>query len=660
MIKLFVNGFLGVVLLLGLTCSGIVTAKFQSPLLMAGKKTLYQRVLARPEAYLHSQPTSRAEQTYAVAPFTIFYVYERKRIEGVEWVKVGHEKRNRTLGWIPADRLIDWKQTLTVAFKDPLGHDRVLLFKDRESLRNIVEGRDLFGYELLYRKAAAGEVSEKSPVIAIQPKAYVDVVEDFYLVPITQHEDVYIGEEQGLLLQVATLPKQEPQTKLSEPKQAPQQVTTDYRSAIVFVIDSTISMGPYIDRTREAVHRVYDSIERYGLKNKVSFGLIAYRDNLNVAPGLEYLTRTYASLQQGTDPRTFFTGVDRVGAARVSSKGYIEDAYAGVKKAIEDIDWSGYRARYVVLITDAGARPGHDPLGQTGLNAEALRQLAFDKNLSIWTLHLRTPEGRADHSSAEEQYRRLSHYPQIGELYYPVELGSVTDFGRALEAFASQIAQQVRDTAQGLPPALVPDEPKDSELAEFQRKVSTLGYALRMRYLQKAAGGLIPEVFNAWLVDRDIAEPERKNLEVRVLLTRDQLSDLQHVLKKVMEATEEGVFSPSDFLDELKSVAATISRDPAATGRSTRVAGGQEQNLADLGYMREYIEDLPYKGEVMNLSLQTWEDWPAKEQLKFLHRLESKINYYQTIHDNTDLWISLDGGPVTGDSVFPVALEMLP
>ncbi len=207
---------------------------------------------------------------------------------------------------------------------------------------------------------------------------------------------------------------------------------------------------------------------------------------------------------------------------------------------------------------------------------------------------------------------------------------------------------------------MVPDEPKNSELAEFQRKVSTLGYALRMRYLQKAAGGRIPEVFNAWLVDRDIAEPERKNLEVRVLLTRDQLSDLQHVLKKVMEATEEGVFSPSDFLDELKSVAATISRDPAATGRSTRVAGGQEQNLADLGYMREYIEDLPYKGEVMNLSLQTWEDWPAKEQLKFLHRLESKINYYQTIHDNTDLWISLDGGPVTGDSVFPVALEMLP
>ncbi len=660
MITSLINSFLGVVLLLGLTHSGEVAAKLQSPLLMAGKKTLYQRVLARPNAYLHTKPSNQARQTYAVAPFTIFYVYERKQLEEVEWVKVGYEKRNKTLGWIPADKLIDWKQTLTVAFKDPLGHDRVLLFRDRESLRNIVEGRDLFGYNLLYRKAAAGEVSAESPVIAIQPKAYVDIVEDFYLVPITQHEDVYIGDKQGLLLQVTTLPKKDSPTDQPKPKREPKPIARDYRSAIVFVIDSTISMGPYIDRTREAVHKIYESVESRDLKEKVSFGLIAYRDNLNAAPGLGYLTRTYASLEQGTDPRAFFTGVDRVGAARVSSKGYIEDAYAGIKKAIEDIDWSGYQARYIVLITDAGARPGHDPLSHTGLNAEALRQLAYDKNLSIWTLHLKTPEGRADHGSAEEQYRRLSYYPQIGELYYPVELGSVTDFGRTLETFASQIAQQVQETAQGLPPALMPDEPNKTELAEFQRKVSALGYALRMRYLQKASGGQVPEVFNAWLVDRDIAEPERKNLEVRVLLTRDQLSDLQLVLKKVMEATEEGVFSPSDFLDELKSVAATISRDPEATGRSTRAAGDREQNLADLGYMREYIEDLPYKGEVMNLSLQTWEDWPAKEQLKFLHRLESKINYYQTIHDNTDLWISLDGGPVSGDSVFPVALEMLP
>jgi serine/threonine-protein kinase PpkA len=181
-----------------------------------------------------------------------------------------------------------------------------------------------------------------------------------------------------------------------------------------------------------------------------------------------------------------------------------------------------------------------------------------------------------------------------------------------------------------------------------------------MRYLQRRQGETVPEVFNAWMVDRDFDDPTRKSLDVRVLLTRDQLSDLQYVLKRVLDAAEEGVLSPATLLDDLKSLAASISRDPQAASASTRATGARGENLADLGYMREYIEGLPYRGDVMNLSLQEWEDWSAKKQLGFIHKLESKINYYQALHDNTDLWISLDGGPVSGDSVFPVSLAQLP
>ena len=64
--------------------------------------------------------------------------------------------------------------------------------------------------------------------------------------------------------------------------------------------------------------------------------------------------------------------------------------------------------------------------------------------------------------------------------------------------------------------------------------------------------------------------------------------------------------------------------------------------------------------EVMDLSLEDWETWPARRQIEFLHQLENKISYYRALHDHTDLWVSLDGGDVDGDSVFPVALEMLP
>jgi serine/threonine-protein kinase PpkA len=190
--------------------------------------------------------------------------------------------------------------------------------------------------------------------------------------------------------------------------------------------------------------------------------------------------------------------------------------------------------------------------------------------------------------------------------------------------------------------------------------VAKLGYALRMRYLQKSEGGKVPDVFDAWLLDRDFRDPGRSTLDVRVLLTRDQLSDLHDVLKEVLSRAEEGLLSPQNFLNELKSLAATLSRTPEQLGATTATTAGEGNSLADLGFMREYIEGLPYTGEVMGLSLEDWQSWPTRQQVAFLNRLEEKVNYYRALHDHTDLWVSLDGGPVGGDSVFPVPLEMLP
>ena len=425
-------------------------------------------------------------------------------------------------------------------------------------------------------------------------------------------------------------------------------------------------MGPYIDRTREAVARVYSAIEKQGLTNQVSFGLTAYRDNTDEVPELEYLTRRYASLQQGTDVKEFFDRVNSLEPAQVSSKDFREDAYAGIKSAIEETDWASFDARYVVLITDASPRDSHDSLGATRLSAQALRQLAFDKGVSIWVLHLRTPEAPADHESAASLYKQLSFFPGIGDFYYGVSLGQVDEFGDVLETLAGQITQQVLATTNGLPPIPLKQQQvavetqevaAETQLEQLQGRVAKLGNALRMRYLQKESGQPPPAVFDAWMVDRDFINPERSSVDVRVLLTRDQLSDLKHVMQQVLELAEEGVLSPQNFIDDLKSLAATVSRDPSSVGGSTSEGGG---NLADMGYMREYIEDLPYTGEVMGLTLETWEEWSAKVQIEFMHRLESKINYYQALHDHTDLWVTPGGGSVNGNSVFPVALELLP
>lgn len=622
------------------------------PLLVPGKESLYQRVVARPGSVLYDQP-STASPARAVVPFTALYVYERDEVGGEPWLRVGTDSHGRDLGWLAGDQAIEWRQSLTVAFREPLGRDRVLLFRDRESLKRLVDERDLETYRALYDEAVAGDIGPGSPVAAIQPRANLDIQENFYLVPILDHEDVFLADRQARMLKVASVPLEEKVAAAA---------ADDYRAGVVFVLDSTVSMGPYIDRTRDVVRGVYDAIDAADLENQVSFGLIAYRDNVEVRPQLGYLTREFADLQSGLAADTFFERVAEVEAAEVSSKDFREDAYAGVKRAIEDMDWRDFDARFIILVTDAAPRTGGDPLSTTGLDTRALRQLAQDKGVAIWVMHLLTPRGAGNHTVAAREYRALSAYPGIGDFYYGVGMGDVDEFGEVLEALASQLTAQVRKTSAGAspPPAIAPVAEEASQLARLQQKVETLGYALRMRYLQKRQGVQAPTVFDAWLVDRDFENPDVQTVDVRVLLTRDQLSDMQDVLRRVLEAAEEGLLSPKGFINDLKSVAASLSRDPSAAPGSTRVAGAGGQNLADLGYMREYIEDLPYTGEVMNVSLDDWAEWPARKQVEFIHRIEAKINYYTALHDNTDLWVSLDGGAVTGDSVFPVALELLP
>ncbi len=343
---------------------------------------------------------------------------------------------------------------------------------------------------------------------------------------------------------------------------------------------------------------------------------------------------------------------------RRSSRDFTEDAYAGVKQAIESINWDGHDARYIVLVTDAGAREADDPLSSTGLDASRLRQLAQQKGVAIFVLHLLTDATMPDQAADAKQYRRLADFPGIGSLYYGVPTGDVDEFGRVLDALAGQITGQVKTASSNrVAPAPVPAS-DNAQLADLQAKVEKLGYALRMRYLQKTTDDTLPRVFDAWLLDRDIRNPERSTLDVRVLLSRDQLSDLNDVLKQVLEAAEDGLLSPQNFFTELQSLAATVTRDPERLGTTTATTAGS--SLADMGFMREYIEDLPYTGEVMGLSLDDWQSWSTQEQIAFLNRLEEKVGYYRALHDHTDLWISLDGGPVSGDSVYPIELEQLP
>lgn len=636
------------------------------PLLQDGKKTLFQRVLTTPGCHLSTAAGGPAGT--AQPAFSRFYVYERASAGASQWLKVGPDSFGKTSGWLPADCTVDWKMQLTLAFTNPANRDRLMFFKERETLEGILDAPDPVS-RVAPLRAKLKQNTMAPGVLAQEPEYFIDMQKQFYLLPVLSGEEVMT--EAGFrtrILNVASVSKADAasgQAGQTGAAPSPSQSQTgadaasqlkEFSAAVVFVIDSTISMDPYIERTREAIAKVYAQIAKENLDRQVKFGLVAFRSSTKAVPGLEYVTKMYADPNTVKDGADFLSKAADLKQAKVSSKSFAEDSYAGVMQAIDQVDWSPFGARYVVLITDAGALDGDDKLSKTGLNAEQVRIEASNPGVAIYTLHLKTAAGVKDHAKAQAQYEALSTYSGTNTtLYYPVDAGDINAFGGKVDALANAITGQVKAAYMG-------DDAVGSALnakaAPAEQKMladaALIGHAMRLAYLGDKTGTQAPPVFQAWIADRDPIKQNVPTTDVRVLLTKSQLSDLSDVLKKILDAANEGLISPSEMFERLRSVAATMGTDP------NQLKQNGTAKLSELGVMGEYLDDLPYHSEVLNLDEDTWKSWDGLAQEKFIRTLATKLRHYQVYNADVDRWVSLAEGSDARENVYPVPLEMMP
>ncbi|ORM69122.1 vWA domain-containing protein [Pantoea rwandensis] len=637
-----------------LLTSQVLAAEGDKPLLQEGKKTLFQRVLTTPGCKLG---TEAGDDKGPLQPaFSSFYVYQKADINGQSWVKVGPDSYGKTIGWLPQSCTVDWKMQLTLAFTNPANRDRLVFFKDKKSLDDILNAPDPVSVVAPLR-AHLKRDGHAEGVLAQEPEYFVDLQKQFYLLPILSGEEVMT--ESGFytrLLNVASVSKADPNVKPADDVNQ----LKGFNASVVFVIDSTISMGPYIDRTKEAVNKIYDKIKQEHLQDQVKFGLVSFRSNTKAVPGLEFTSKIFADPNQVKDGADFLQKVAGLKEAKVSSSLVDEDAYSGVLSAIDNINWSPFGARYIVLITDAGAIDGSNKLSSTGLDAKQLRLEAGNKGIALYTLHLKTPSGKADHAKAEGQYRDLSNFDSTqSNLYQSVDAGDLKAFGQQVDTLAAAITDQVKSAYMGDPAigsALYSkdDGKKPAPEDKLLEDTALIGHAMQLAWLGKKNDTQAPLVFKAWISDRDLIKQNIPTTDVRVLLTKGQLSDLSDVVSQILQAANEGMISPNKMFERLRTVAATMGADP------NQLKQQDNAKINDLGVLGEYLADLPYRSDVLNLDEETWKSWDGLSQEKFIRTLSTKLRYYQKYNADVDRWVELAKGSDPRDRVYPVPLEMMP
>ncbi len=620
-------------------------AAARQPLLMEGRTTLFQRVILRPGATLFEQPEAAAPNR-PTPGFGVFYVYARRGAGADAFLEVGPSLDGRSVGWVRAERTVEWRHNLVLAFTNPQGREPAMFFRDAEVPRAL--WRDTRGGAAEARRLReAASRNEDGPVIALEPPAFVDITRQFYLLPILSHQllENEAGNE-ARLLEVISAPAAQPRTPMADPD-----ALRNYRGALVFVIDTTVSMEPYIERTREAVRRVVARIRDTAARDNFRFGVVAYRDHMGGNPRLEYVTQLVAAPDFAAAPEAILERLAQLREAPVSNDGFDEDALAGIKLAFDQVNWGAFGGRFLVLITDAGTRDAGDRLAQTGLGIDEIRSLAQTEALQVAMLaiHLRTPEGRNNHARAERQYRALTRRPDGTELYYPVPNGDVQHFGETVDVLADwvlgQVAAVTGRTIGGVGP------PQTAAQRRMAEQLEAVGAAMRLSYLGRTRQQAAPDVVRSFVLDQDVADPrpERRPLDVRVLLSRNQLSDLRDAVRIIVDQQRAARLAPDEFFGRVRAAAAATFRDPRRMAEFQRLGG----------VFGEFLADLPYQSQVAEITAEGWRDMPPGERSALANRLERLLRLYEELNA-LPLWTSFDGGRNPNEAVYPVRIDDLP
>ena len=669
----------------------------REPLLMEGKTTLYQRVLTTPSCKLHAKADA-SDAGKEIAPLSQYYVYS----DTGATVEVGADTTGKIAGFLDKSCTVPWKMQLALHFTNSANRNRALIFEQEAGLDKIIDSDDgAQQYKKLYETASKG--GQADGVISIEPDKYVDPSKNFYLLPILNSvESIYPDGNFVYKHEIASVTAKDSKSSTDTAAKAKggdaaangasAQATTKanaaaskasnsddpyvvaFKSAIVFVIDSSISMRPYIERTKQAINSIYKSIESNNLNDSVHFGIVSFRADTKSTPGLEYTTKMYLKPGEAVDAKTFNEKVATLDQAKVSSTQFDEDAYAGINMALQDINWNNYGGRYIVLITDAGAIDAGDKQSSTGMDANSLRLEAQHYGAAVYTMHLLTKSGAKNHKKAKDQYEILSFNQILNKpLYYPVNAGDVKAFGSMVDTLSSSLTAQVKRAVMGQMSAgsslaasdkLKAEADKHKDANDLAKKPTNdqekalvndsdkLGLAMQLAYLGRVTGAKSPDFLQGWMYDRDVENHNTAVCTPVVLVNRNQLSDLYTLVNGVLESGIAGQLSSDDMFSQLKALAAQMGRDPNQLSKS--------KSIGEMGIMGELLDDLPYKSMIANLSPEDWYNLGSQEQERIVRALENSLNYIQHCSGDNDRFIKLNVDADTSDEVYPIPLDALP
>jgi|GEM_PF-384425 len=676
-----------VISLFSLATLGMAPALAGTPLLVEGKSPqsqIYQRIITHPGATLMSAPGPGMGE--ATPAFTPFYVFDRRDVSGEEWLEVASGEKGDNPRWIRGVDCSRWDKALTLTFADRMGRRPALFFKSKMDLERLVEANDIpASWDTLladYERNPA-----QSPLVDTEDRQAAVPHDNFYLTPIFDFSNEY--RNHGFtLLKIGCVPSAPPSPARIQPPPvvaappplaapAPPPAAPAMKAGIAFIVDTTLSMGPYIEKTKQFISHTFDRLAQSPRAQDISLGLVAYRNSTKFNPRLQYVAHVVSDFAPCTERNRLEANFSHFDEATVSSHSFDEDLFGGIVKAVDSLNWSPYSWKMAVLLSDAGGIRADDRYSSTGMNEEEVRDLLAQKNIRLLVIHLRTAAGERHHPKERERQLATLTSTSDGKIksaYVSInaEVSGVAQYDKLATEIISvaqrSMEKEEKELAAKAPPPVETKAPPPVETKAPEERVETIvsgfakaagaEYAGRMRDVRA------PKMVEAWTVDMDLPDliqgKPTMSLQVAVLLTRAQLENLYRAVQAIVEQGRKTRETNSDkFFNGLVSLAAQTVVDPMDERARPGVSPGEKKTIAELGLLPAFLEGLPYKSLIMSMSRDNWLAMNGEQQDDFLSKLDSKLKVYLQYYADTANWKSL-GSSDPADAMYRVPLTSLP
>jgi hypothetical protein len=553
--------------------------------------------------------------------------------------------------------VMEWRHHMVVSFTHPGNRSRNIFFKEKASLTDLMKlPRD--HRRTQWNQFLDPAAKETNPQVAgFEPEGWLREKNQFYVLPILDQDSMMDSGQELMLLKVAAASKTRgPQ----EPSKTP--TKSQPKLDIVFVMDLTRSMGPFVDATlkmlRDIAAKVGDDADA------VRIGLWGYRDDPNLCTGIEFNTKNFTPKLQNLPD--FLKTLESVRETKTDSIDYAEDVLAGVHNAIEHTSWRDGSSRFILLVGDAPGRvPGESELEckvrpkpegtASGMDVRSIRARANDKSVYVSAFYLESPKWKEFTERGLNQFRELSSNPGSKSPDFKLLAGQNPDeYTKAASLWASRLGENLKSLAVDgkLPeePIVDPDKTSPEEAGRIMAD-----NVFRNAFIEWSSSQMeleAPRDIQGWVSDKDPNDPSRITMEPGVLLNKTQLSGLRDRMSDLLDALQRQQIEGGDFFRQLQTVVTISGRDPERLGEAA--------SLMESRYFADFLTGLPYKSKIMAMTRDDWRELGADRASQLANEMKSKAKYYTEVYTDASKWQRLNENDDSGDFVAPILIDMLP